>query len=187
VPAVAATAHLAEGRQTAAPIPAPASMTVARAADRLQAESKIATTMQSSCGSGTCEPESLLNATHSEPPVAATHSSTNIEFDSNILRLTPVDHVARLTVRRAGNLHGDATFTWWTEPGSGKPREDFASFGIRTAHFPDGSDTVNLLVPVVSDVTRRDPKIFFVAIGTSGTGVTLGARARSMVVIPASS
>jgi hypothetical protein len=110
---------------------------------------------------------------------------SRIELAADTIEVPPAEALARVTVRRSGNLHGDVTFRWWTESGSAQAGDDFASFGPRTEHMRDGQDGVRLLVPLVSDSTRRGPRNLFVVIGDPGPGASLGPRMRSMVIIPA--
>jgi hypothetical protein len=88
-------------------------------------------------------------------------------------------------VRRRGNVHGDLRFKWWTEPGTATAGDDFVAVEPRTERIPEGKDSVKLLVPVVSDLTRRAAKDFYILIGEPGPGTLLGARTRAMVIIPA--
>jgi hypothetical protein len=119
------------------------------------------------------------------PAPAATSPTSRIELVADTVEVPAAEPLARVTVRRTGDLHRDVTFRWWTESGSAQAGDDFASFGPRTEHIQDGQDAVRLLVPLVSDSTRRRPTSLFVVIGDPGPGASLGARTRSMVIIPA--
>jgi hypothetical protein len=95
----------------------------------------------------------------------------------------PSDQAARITVRRRGNLHGDASFTWWTESGTAKPGRDFAPVIPSVEHIPDGSGSVTLNVPVLS-TPRGKSKSFYVVIDrTESGGAALGTRNLTMVTI----
>jgi hypothetical protein len=95
------------------------------------------------------------------------------------------DPAARILVRRTGNLHGDLTFSWWTESGTAKPGQDYASVTRHQETIEDGKNFVNLYVPVVADSTRRQPKSFYVVIRDPPDATTLG-RNLVMVTIPSS-
>jgi serine/threonine protein kinase len=119
------------------------------------------------------------------PAPAGTSPPSRIELAADTVEVPAAEPLARVTVRRTGDLHRDVTFRWWTESGSAQAGDDFASFGPRTEHIQDGQDGVRLLVPLVSDSTRRRPTSLFVVIGDPGPGASLGARTRTMVIIPA--
>ena len=90
---------------------------------------------------------------------------------------------AHVTVRRRGNLHGDASFRWWTESGTAKPGRDFTPVIPRAEHIADGSGSVNLNIPVPS-TPRGKSKSFYVVIDrTESGGAALGARTLTMVTI----
>ncbi len=93
--------------------------------------------------------------------------------------------VARVRVRRRGNLRGEASFTWWTESGTAKPDKDFVGFAPHADKVRDGEDGVNLLIPIVSDPARRQAKSFYVVIDEVSPSVSLGARTVTMITIPA--
>jgi hypothetical protein len=96
------------------------------------------------------------------------------------------DTTAHITVRRRGNLHGDATFSWWTESGTAKPGTDFAAVTPRVDHIPDGSASVNLSI-MLSGAPRSQPKSFYVVIDTTeNPGTLMGAKNLTMVTLPAS-
>ena len=94
------------------------------------------------------------------------------------------DPAARVTVRRRGNLHGDASFRWWTESGTAKPGRDFEPVIPRVEHIADGSGSVSLIIPVVSSTSRGQPKSFYVVIDRPESGgAALGARTLTMVTM----
>ena len=95
----------------------------------------------------------------------------------------PSDREARVTVRRRGNLHGDASFTWWTESGTAKPGRDFAPVIPSVEHIRDGSGSVTLNVPIFS-TPHGNSKSFYVVIDRTDSGCAeLGARNLTMVTI----
>ena len=95
----------------------------------------------------------------------------------------PSDQAARVTVRRMGSLHGDASFRWWTESGTAKPDRDFTPVTPSLEHIADGSGGVRLIVPVVS-MPRGKSRSFYVVIDqTESGGAALGPRTVTMVTI----
>ena len=131
-------------------------------------------------------PYSAMPTAAPAPPAArADAAHARVEIAADLVEVSAAEPLARVTVRRRGNLHGDVRFKWWTEPGSARAGDDFVSVEPRTEHIPDGKDGVKLLVPVVSDLTRRVAKDFYITIGEPGPGTSLGGRTRAMVIIPA--
>ena len=95
----------------------------------------------------------------------------------------PSDQAARVTVQRRGNLHGDASFRWWTESGTAKPGRDFTPVTPSLEHIADGSGGVRLIVPVVS-MPRGKSRSFYVVIDAMESGgAALGPRTVTMVTI----
>jgi hypothetical protein len=111
---------------------------------------------------------------------------SRIELAADTIEVPLTDPAARVIVRRKGNLHGDATFTWWTESGTAKPSQDFIAVAPHPEVIEDGKSSVSLFIPVVGDSTRRQPKSFYVVINDPSSGVALGARTLTMVTIPPS-
>ena len=111
---------------------------------------------------------------------------SRIELAADTIEVPLTDPAARIIVRRQGSLHGNATFTWWTESGTAKPGQDFMAVSPHQEVIEDGKNSVSLFIPVVGDATRRQPKSFYVVINDPGPGVTLGARTLTMVTIPPS-
>jgi hypothetical protein len=115
---------------------------------------------------------------------AAQPSRTRIELSTDAVDVPLTDPAAHVIVRRTGNLHADAGFTWWTESGTAKPGQDFMGVKPHEEHFEDGKAVVNLFVPVVADPTRKQPKSFFIVINEPSDGASLGKRNLTMVTIP---
>jgi hypothetical protein len=94
----------------------------------------------------------------------------------------PAETTASVTVHRKGSLHGDASFTWWTESGTAKPGKDFAAAIPRVERIEDGSRSVILNIPV-SRGPRTQPKSFYVVIDRTDAGPALGERNLTMVTL----
>jgi hypothetical protein len=106
-----------------------------------------------------------------------------IELAAAALEISPGEPVARILVRRRGNLRGDVTFAWWTESGTAKAERDFSAFAPHIEHIESAKDRVTLLIPIVSDSTRTVDKSFYVVIDDAGPGAVLGERAVEIVTI----
>lgn len=120
------------------------------------------------------------------PVPAATMSSgpTRIELAADTIDVPVAESSAQVTVRRTGNLRGEATFTWWTESGTAKPGVDFSAVVPQGAHIGDGKSSMSLSIPV-SNAPRTRAKSFYVVIEQTAGGTPLGARTLTMVTLPA--
>jgi len=106
-----------------------------------------------------------------------------IEMAADTVNVEPSDREARITVRRRGNVHGSASFRWWTESGTAKPGRDFEPVIPGVDHIADGRDSVSLFVPILS-TPRGNSKSFYVVIDRTDSGdASLGARTLTMVTI----
>ncbi|MGC2030475.1 MAG: hypothetical protein WA642_10680, partial [Steroidobacteraceae bacterium] len=106
----------------------------------------------------------------------------HIEMAADTVDIQPGETTANVVVHRKGNLHGETSFTWWTESGTAKPGRDFAAAVPRVEHFEDGSKSVILNIPV-SAAPRTQPKSFYVVIDRTDTGAALGERNLTMVTL----
>jgi serine/threonine protein kinase len=165
-----------------APAPAPASASASAPASATAPAPAPALSSTSVSHAGIATPHAVA-ATH-VPKAAALRS--RIELAADTIDVPRADPAARIVVRRSGNLHGDASFSWWTESGTAKPGQDFAPIARREEHIEDGKSAMSLFIPVVADTTRRRPKSFYVVIRDPSPGAILGARTLTMVTIPPS-
>jgi hypothetical protein len=88
-----------------------------------------------------------------------------------------------VTVRRKGNLHGQTSFTWWTESGTAKPGVDFVAVLPHVQQMQDGEASIVLSVPVLSTV-RSQEKGFYVGIEEADGGAQIGARSLTQITLP---
>lgn len=102
---------------------------------------------------------------------------------SDTLDVLPTDTAVHVTVRRKGNLHGVASFTWWTESGTAKPGTDFSPVLPHVQQMQDGESGAVLTVPLLSTL-RAQPKGFYVGIESGEGGAQIGARALTQVTLP---
>jgi Protein kinase domain len=113
---------------------------------------------------------------------AANAGPMRIEMAADTVDIQPGETTANVVVHRKGNLHGETSFTWWTESGTAKPGRDFAAAVPRVEHFEDGSKSVILNIPV-SASPRTQPKSFYVVIDRTDTGAALGEHNLTMVTL----
>lgn len=90
---------------------------------------------------------------------------------------------ARIMVRRSSGIHGDISFSWWTENGSAKAGEDFIVTGNQHEVIPDGVDSLALLVPLISTPRPPGRAEFYVSLGSPSGGATLGGIPRVTVIV----
>jgi serine/threonine protein kinase len=114
---------------------------------------------------------------------AGTAGPIRIEMAADTVDVGSGETTAHVSVRRRGNIHGEASFKWWTESGTAKPGVDFVPVIPRAASIEDGRGSVSLDIPV-SPNPRTQSKSFYVVIDQSETGgATLGARNLTMVTL----
>jgi hypothetical protein len=121
----------------------------------------------------------------SPPGAVANGAVAHIELAEAAVDLSPSDTVARVVVRRKGASRGEASFLWWTESGTAKPGVDFAAIAPRIERIESGKSSATLLVPIVSDSTRKTAKSFYVLIDDAGpdSGATVVNRSTTIVTL----
>jgi serine/threonine protein kinase len=115
-------------------------------------------------------------------PRAPSAGPVRVELAADTVDVQAGETAAHVIVGRRGNLHGDASFTWWTESGTAKPGRDFSAVTPRAEHIADGSGSVSLNIPI-SGAPRTQPKSFYVVIDRTDSGAALGARTLTMVTL----
>jgi hypothetical protein len=117
------------------------------------------------------------------PVLAAPHERATIDLPSETKSVSGDEPVARIWVRRRGGLNGEVSFLWWTERGSARIDQDFREITPRMATIENGANGVELLVPLVADASRQQPRTFYVKIDEPGSGAALGDRTLMQVSI----
>lgn len=117
-----------------------------------------------------------------EPP-APKYSRALIDLPSESKSVPGDQPVARIWVRRRDGLKGEVSFIWWTESGSAKVDQDFREITPRTAAIEDGAEGVELLVPLLENPSRDQPRTFYVKIDEPGSNARLGERTLMQVLI----
>jgi serine/threonine protein kinase len=105
-----------------------------------------------------------------------------IELAADTVDVQPGETTAQVIVRRRGNPHGAASFSWWTESGTAKPARDFAPVMPRVETIADGRGSVSLSIPV-SGTARSQPISFYVVIDQADSGPAMGGRTLTMVTL----
>jgi serine/threonine protein kinase len=119
-----------------------------------------------------------------QAPAAAYPQSARIEMAADAVDVDPVNSVASVIIKRRDNYRNNVSFTWWTEPGTAKPGQDFVPVNSRVEYIPSGVHEAHALVPIVADPRRTVAKSFYVVIDEPSDGATLGSRRITMVTIP---
>lgn len=107
----------------------------------------------------------------------------SIDLASTYAWVETTEPVARIWVTRRGSLNREVTFRWWTETGTAEVNRDFRAIEPRVGVIAEGSRGVELLVPLMPDPTRREPRTFYVKIDEPGPGADLGTRTLMQVAI----
>jgi hypothetical protein len=115
-------------------------------------------------------------------PRPANAGPIRVELAADTVDVQSSDTAAHVIVGRRGNIHGDASFTWWTESGTAKPGQDFSAVTPRVERIADGSGSVSLNIPI-SGAPLTQPKSFYVVIDRTDSGPELGARTLTMVTL----
>jgi serine/threonine protein kinase len=163
------------------PSPTPAAAAVAAATSPAAGAEVRAPSASSRTPTPPAAPKSTPAAIAGPAPLAP------ISLASATVEVAPQDPVARVTVRRKGNLRGDVSFMWWTESGTAKPGVDFAAAKPQIAHIESGKNSTTLLVPIVSDPSKHAERSFYVVIDDAGadSGARIIGTPTTMVTIQA--
>jgi hypothetical protein len=106
-----------------------------------------------------------------------------IDLASTYAWVDTTEPVARIWVSRRGAANREVTFRWWTETGTAQVDRDFRGIEPRVAVIPEGSRGVELLIPLMPDASRLEPRTFYVKIDEPGPGADLGTRTLMQVAI----
>jgi len=117
--------------------------------------------------------------------VAPTAPRSRIELTTVSVEVPPGEPVARVSVRRKGNLRGDVSFLWWTESGTAKAGADFSPSAPHLEHMSNGQSIDTLLIPIVSNPARRSERSFYFVIDDAGpdSGAAVIGRTTAMITI----
>ncbi len=136
--------------------------------------------------SGAAEPadaDATVPAVQAPPPAAARATHARVELSAAVVEVPSTEAFALVPVRRRGSMRGEASFRWWTEPGTAKSGADFAPIGAHVERIANRKSTTKLMIPIVSDPTRREPRSFYVLIDAADPGTAIIARTTTMVTI----
>jgi eukaryotic-like serine/threonine-protein kinase len=181
LPAASGPAAASSSPAVSSPAPAPPAVPIVAAAPPAHLAPAPSTTPPPATTRTTAP--STSQADHAAAIRAGTAGPIRIEMAADTVEVREGDATAHVSVRRRGNIHGEATFKWWTESGTAKPGDDFVPILPRVASIEDGRANVSLDIPVSAN-PRTQSKSFYVVIDQSESGgATLGARTLTMVTL----
>jgi hypothetical protein len=142
-----------------------------------------ASTTAGSTTAGSTTPASTTAASRGAvSPAKAAAGTTKVELAADTVDVPSGQPSAQITVHRKGSLHGETSFTWWTESGTAKPGTDFSAVVPQLAYVGDGKSSVSLSIPL-SIAPHAQAKSFYVVIDQTDGGATLGGRTLTMVTL----
>lgn len=121
--------------------------------------------------------------TAAPPPPRTTPARSSIDLSATYAWVDTTEPVARIRVVRQGAMNREVSFRWWTEAGTAQSDRDFRGIEPRISVIPEGSRDIELLVPMMPDPTRREPRTFYVKIDRPSAGTDLGTRTLAQVAI----
>ncbi|HMD75143.1 MAG TPA: protein kinase [Steroidobacteraceae bacterium] len=127
--------------------------------------------------------DATVPAVQAPPPAAARATHARVELSAAVVEVPATEAFAFVPVRRRGSMRGEASFKWWTESGTAKSGADFAPIDAHVEHIANRKSTINLMIPIVSDPTRHEPRSFYVLIDAADPGTAIIARTTTMVTI----
>jgi eukaryotic-like serine/threonine-protein kinase len=124
-----------------------------------------------------------------QPPLAAMSPApaslpARIDMAADTVEVAAASATAHVAVRRRDNFRGALGFSWWTESGTAKPGTDFVAVPPHVEHFENGKSSITLSIPVI-ETARAQSRSFYVVIDQPEAGAKLGARALTMITLPA--
>ncbi len=114
-------------------------------------------------------------------PPAADAGPTRFAFQQDVVTVREGDVAARITIRRSGNLSGEASVSWWTAEGTARADADYADLGARIERFAPGEASRTVYVPLTNDTVREPTKSFRVLLGR-GEGADIAGEVRVDVI-----
>jgi tRNA A-37 threonylcarbamoyl transferase component Bud32 len=115
---------------------------------------------------------------------APAKTADSVSIAAGNYRIGAHQNFAEIHVRRSNGSGGEATFAWWTEPGSALPGTDYLAQGRTVQLLSARSQMASLFVKLVPNVSRKHRAEFYVVIAEPGRGASLGRVTRAAVVLP---
>jgi hypothetical protein len=122
------------------------------------------------------------------PPVAAAPippapEPAVLSLSSDRYVVLPGQTQATIFVQRTGGGRGGVNFVWRARASGARPGKDFRFGKPKSAQLPDGTDSLQLPIPILHNPLRKHTEMFYVEIRNPGDGAALGAITRATVFI----
>jgi serine/threonine protein kinase len=111
-------------------------------------------------------------------------SVNTIEIGARSYSIRSDWNFAEIRVRRSFGFEDDATFEWWTEPGSAQAGFDYIPQTRTTHAFFKGLRGASVFVKVLANPARKSARVFYVVIGNPSKGNSLGSVTRTAIQLP---
>jgi serine/threonine protein kinase len=124
---------------------------------------------------------------HGESATVRSKSVNTIEIGARSYFIRSDWNFAEIRVHRSFGVEHDATFEWWTEPGSAEAGFDYVPQARTTHVFFRGLRGASVFVKVLANPARKSTRVFYVVIGNPSEANSLGSVTRTAIRLPASS
>jgi len=131
-------------------------------------------------------PAPTMRGRDEERPRVHSKSVNTIEIGARSYFIRPHWNFAEIRVHRSFGFEDNATFEWWTEPGSAQAGSDYIPQTRATHVFFKGLRGASVFVKVLANPARNSARVFYVVIGNPSEGNSLGSVTRTAIKLPAS-
>jgi serine/threonine protein kinase len=112
-------------------------------------------------------------------------SVNTIEIGARSYLIRPDLNFAEIRVHRSFGFEDEATFEWWTDPGSAQAGSDYVPQTRSTHVFFKGLRGASVFVKILANPARKSARVFYVVIGNPSEGNSLGRVTRTAIRLPA--
>jgi hypothetical protein len=112
-------------------------------------------------------------------------SVNTIEIGARSYFIRPDLNFAEIRVHRSFGFEDEATFEWWTDPGSAQAGSDYVPQARTTHVFFKGLRGASVFVKILANPARKSARVFYVVIGNPSAGNSLGRVTRTAIRLPA--
>jgi hypothetical protein len=126
-------------------------------------------------------PSSAVDTVAAEPESPAGPELISLSSDRYLVY--PHQKSLEFKVERNSDGGDDARFVWWTQSSGAKSSADYIGTRRKLAAVPNGTASLTLQVPILSNPQRRHIEMFYVVIGKADGGADLGSIRRAAVFI----
>ena len=123
-------------------------------------------------------------ATRRAPNPSTVRTADTLSIAAGRYSMGAHQNFAEVHVRRSAGSGRDASFAWWTEPGTASPGIDYVAPARTVQLLSSHSDMASLFVKLVPGAARKHRAMFYVVIGEPSNGAALGRITRATVTLP---